>query len=66
MINSVGSTGTQGLLESLMKEMTTKQNVDISLVKKSLDIEKAQGEAALKLIDSASSAGGAGQIDVHV
>ena len=66
MINPAGSTGAQGLLAALMKEMAAKQNVDISLVKKSLDIEKAQGVAALKLIDSASSSASHGQIDVHV
>ena len=62
MINSLTSSNTQGLVTAAIKDAATKQDIGFSLLKKSQDIEKAQGEAALKLIDSASS----GQIDVHV
>jgi len=48
-----------------MKEKTAVQGVEVSLVKKGQDIEKAKGESALKLIDSASGVTGAGHIDVH-
>lgn len=64
MINSTSSSNAPGLMTALMNEATAKQNLEITLVKKSQDIEKAQGESALKLIDSAqpSKAGG---IDVY-
>jgi len=65
MINSVGGAGAAGLATALMKEKTAVQDVEVSLVKKGQDIEKAKGESALKLIDSASGVTGAGHIDVH-
>lgn len=65
MIASVGGSGAPGLATALMKEATAKQGVEVSVVKKSQDIEKAQGEAALKLIDSASSVASSGRIDVY-
>ena len=65
MIGSVGGAGTSGLVAALMKEKTAAQDVEVSLIKKGQDIEKAKGESALKLIDSASGVTGAGHIDVH-
>lgn len=65
MIGSVGSSSALGLVTAFMKEAAIKQNVEISLVKKSLDVERAQGEAALKLIDSASSSVSSGRIDMY-
>ncbi len=62
MIGSVGSSNALGLITAFMNEATTQQKVEDSLVKKSLEVEKAQGEAALQLIDSASTVG---RIDVH-
>jgi hypothetical protein len=64
MIGSVGGSGAPGLATALMKEATAKQDVEVAVIKKSQDIEKAQGEAALKLIDSASSVS-AGRIDLY-
>lgn len=65
MIGSVGGgSGAPGLATALMKEATAKQDVEVAVIKKSQDIEKAQGEAALKLIDSASGAS-VGKIDLY-
>lgn len=65
MIGSVGGSGAPGLATALMKEATARQGVAVSVVKKSQDVEKAQGEAALKLIDSASSIEGLGRVDLY-
>ncbi|HEY8158134.1 MAG TPA: hypothetical protein VIF10_05455 [Methylobacter sp.] len=65
MVGSVGGAGATGLATALMKEKTAVQDVEVSLVKKDQDIEKAKGESALKLIDSASVVTGSGHIDVH-
>jgi len=66
MVGSVGGAGVAGLATALMKEKTTVQDVEVSLVKKAQDIEKVKGESALKLIDSASGVTGSGHVDVHV
>jgi len=66
MINSVGSAAGGGLLASIMKEATASQDVEIALIKKSQDLEKANGESALKLIASATAATSSGGIDIHV
>lgn len=66
MISSVGSAGGGGLLAAVMKEATAAQDVEITLIKKSQDLEKANGESALKLIASATTAVSSGQIDVYV
>jgi hypothetical protein len=65
MVGSVGGAGAPGLATALMKEKTAMQDVEVSLVKKGQDIEKAKGASALKLIDSASGVMGSGHIDVH-
>lgn len=66
MIGSVGGSDAPGLATALMKSATTAQNVEVAIIKKGQDIERAQGEAALKLIDSASSAASSGRIDLYV
>ncbi|MDI1277104.1 hypothetical protein [Methylobacter sp.] len=48
-----------------MKEKTAMQDVAVAVVKKGQDIERAQGESALKLIDSATGVASPGRIDVH-
>lgn len=63
MISSVGSAGS-GLLASAMKNATTSQDVEVAVLKKNQDVDKANGEAALKLIASASAS--SGRIDMHV
>jgi len=65
MVGSVSGASAAGLATALMKEKTAVQGVEVSLVKKGQDIEKAKGESALKLIDSASGVTGSEHIDVH-
>lgn len=65
MIGSVGGAGAAGLATALMKEKTAVQDVEVALIKKGQDVEKAKGESALKLIDSASGVTEPGHIDVH-
>lgn len=65
MISSVGGSNTPGLATALMKEKTAMQDVAVAVVKKGQDIERAQGESALKLIDSATGVAGPSRIDVH-
>ncbi len=65
MISSVGGSNAPGLATALMKEKTAMQDVAVAVVKKGQDIERAQGESALKLIDSATGAASPGRIDVH-
>jgi hypothetical protein len=65
MIGSVDGTGAAGLATALIKENAAAQDMEISLVKKGQDIEKAKGESVLKLIGSASDVTGAGHVDVY-
>lgn len=65
MIGSIGSSSAPALIAAFMKEAAIEQNVEVSLVKKSLDVERAQGEAALQLIDSALASASSGRLDVH-
>ena len=65
MIGPVGNSNASGFIAAFMNEAATKQTVGNLLVKKSLEVEKAQGEAALHLIDSASTVASSGRIDVH-
>jgi hypothetical protein len=66
MVSSVGGTGGGGLLASAMKEATAAQDVEFTMLKKNQDMEKANGESALKLIASATAATNSGGIDLHV
>lgn len=66
MIDSVGGAGGAGLVAAVMKEAAAKQDVEFALIKKSQDIEKANGESTLKLIASATAVSSSGRIDVHV
>jgi hypothetical protein len=66
MVGSVSGSNAPGLMTALMKEATAKQNLEVAVIKKGQDIEKMQGEAALKLINAASNAQEPGKIDVHV
>lgn len=65
MVGSVSSNNASGLLTALMKQASIKQNLEVSVVKKAQDVEKMQGEAALKLIEAANVAE-PGRIDIHV
>jgi hypothetical protein len=65
MIGSVDGTGAAGLATAFIKENAAAQDMEVSLVKKGQDIEKAKGESALKLMGSASDVTGAGYVDVY-
>lgn len=65
MISTVSGAGSSGLTTVLMREKAAVQDIEVSLVKKGQDIERAKGESALKLIDSASGVTGPGHVDVH-
>jgi hypothetical protein len=62
MIGSVSAGDAPGLLTSMMNKKTTDEQISVEILKKGLDAQKAQGEANLKLIESAAP----GRIDVHV
>ncbi|WKJ89667.1 hypothetical protein QZJ86_16830 [Methylomonas montana] len=49
-----------------MKETLAQQNLDVAVVKKAQEVEKMQGEAALKLIDAAANIVEPDRIDVRV
>ncbi|GEM_PF-1354780 len=66
VINSVGNAGGAGLIAAVMKEATATQDVEFALLKKSQDMDKANGESALQLIASATAATSSGRIDIHV
>lgn len=66
MISSVGSAGGGSLLTAVLKEATATQELEFALIKKNQDLEKANGESALKLIASTTTAASAGQLDVYV
>lgn len=61
MVGSVSGGGAPGLLTSMMDKKNVDEKIAVEVVKIGLDAQKAEGEAALKLIDSAS----AGGVDVH-
>lgn len=65
MVGSVTGANAPGLMTALMKEASAKQNLQVSVVKTAQDVEKMQGEAALKLIETASGEGQSGKIDVY-
>lgn len=62
MVGSVGEAGAPGLLTSMMNKKTTEEQIVVEVVKIGLDAQKAEGEAAMKLIASAAP----DTIDVHV
>lgn len=65
MVSSVGGPSVPGLVTTQLKEAAANQELGIAVIKKGQDIEKAQGEAALKLIDSSSSVAISGRIDLY-
>lgn len=54
------------MIAAVMKEATATQDVEFALLKKSQDMDKANGESALQLIASATAATSSGRIDIHV
>jgi len=53
-------------MAALMKEAAAKQTLEVSVIKKGQEIEKMQGDSALKLIDAAANVSESGKIDVRV
>jgi len=53
MVDSV-SGNAPGLATSMMNKITTDEKIDVAIVKKGQDIQKAEGESMLKLIDAAA------------
>lgn len=66
MVGSVSGGAAAGLMTALLKEVSAKQSLEVNLVKKAQDVEKMQGEAALKLIETAGEAVDSAGIDVQV
>ncbi|MCQ8182526.1 hypothetical protein NP603_15500 [Methylomonas sp. SURF-1] len=52
MVDSVTGVNKSGLLAAVLQEASAKQNLAVAVVKKGQEVQAAQGEAALKLIDS--------------
>ncbi len=66
MVGSVSGGNASGLIAALLKEASARQVLDVSLVKKAQDQEKIQGEAALKLIETAANISASGKVDIRV
>ena len=64
MVNSVSGAGAPGLATALMNKKSAEEQIAVEVAKKGLDVQKAEGGAALKLIASAAPA--SGKIDVYV
>ena len=61
MVDSVGSVDDPGLATALMKQKTAEEQLAVTVVKKAQDIEAAQGEAAVKLIQDVAP----GKVDLY-
>lgn len=66
MVGSVSGGNVAGLIAAWVKEVSAKQQLEVDLVKKAQDVEKMQGEAALKLIEAAGNVDGSGKINIYV
>jgi hypothetical protein len=62
MVESIGGGSTSGLLSSMINKRATDEKITVAVAKIGLDAQKAEGEAAMKLIESAAP----GKIDVRV
>ncbi len=62
MVESIGGGNTSGLLSSMINKSATDEKITVAVAKIGLDAQKAEGEAAMKLIESAAP----GKIDVRV
>ncbi len=65
MVGSVEGGNAPGLMTALMKEASARQNLEVSVLKKAQDVQKMQGEATLKLIESAGGGAQPGKVDVY-
>jgi len=64
MADSISGINSSSLLAAVLQQASNKQELAVAVVKKGQEVEAAQGEAALKLIDSAATAA-AGKIDTY-
>lgn len=64
MVNSIFQPSLLAL-STLMRQTASRQAVQVSVISKAQELEKMQGEAALKLVDSASNGASSGRIDVQ-
>lgn len=62
MVGSIGGANAPGLATALMQAKTDRENLEVAVIKKGQDVEKQQGEAAVKMIEAASP----GKIDIKV
>lgn len=62
MVESISGGSSSGLLASMINKKATDEKITVEVAKIGLDAQKAEGEAAMKLIESAAP----GTIDVHV
>ncbi len=62
MVESIGGGNASGLLSSMITKNATDEKITVAVAKIGLDAQKAEGEAAMKLIESAAP----GKIDIHV
>ena len=65
MVASVSGGGSSALLAAMMKDVASRQALEVAMVKKAQDVEKMQGEAVLELIDAAATVAEPGGIDVR-
>jgi len=64
MVGSVSGGDAPGLATSMMKAKTAEEDFAVKVVKKEQDIERQQGEAAVKLIEDVAPVVN-GRLDVH-
>jgi hypothetical protein len=63
MVSAInGASGAASIVTSFVRQTSTAQAVDVAILKKGQEVEQANGEAALRLIESATTQ----SIDVRV
>ncbi|ANE54562.1 hypothetical protein [Methylomonas sp. DH-1] len=63
MADSVSGVNSSGMLAAVLQQAANKQELAVAVVKKGQEVQAVQGEAALKLIDSAAAV--PGRIDTY-
>ncbi len=63
MADSISGINSSTLLAAVLQQASNRQELAVAVVKKSQEVQAAQGEAALKLIDSAAAV--AGKVDTY-
>jgi len=65
MVGSVNGGDAPGLATAIMNQKTAGEEFAVKVVKKEQDIERAEGEAAVKLIEDVAPAVVNGRLDTH-